>query len=127
MGGAARCGSLIVEMRQTYDAYHPDLDHHLPLPVLLVPFGDAARVWLYPDPASGTIRQARDWRSRLERRVFDALHDWVCWWLATRRPWWEIVVITLSFGGVALSLTGVTLSWRYVRYLASGDRRARRR
>lgn len=115
------------EMRTDYDAYYRDVDRQLPLPVLRVRFGDPDRTWMCLDPVSGTIRQVRDWRSRLERWLFDALHDWDYAWLISRRPWWDIVLITLSLGGAALSLTGVTLSWRYLRFLASGDRRARRR
>jgi hypothetical protein len=111
----------------TYDSYYRDQERMLRLPVLRVKFDDLEQTWLYLDPRTGAIAQRREWKSRLERWLYDGLHNFDVAGLMYRRPLWDIVVIALSVGGALLSLTGVTLSWRYARARLTGERWFRQR
>jgi hypothetical protein len=110
-----------------YDNYYRDRERLRPLPVLRLTFDDAAGTWLYIDPATGTLAQVREWRSRLERWLYNGLHDFDFAWLISRRPLWDGVVIVLSLGGIACSLTGVVIAWRWLRATTTGPATLRRR
>jgi hypothetical protein len=65
-------------------------------------------------------------RSRMERWLYTGLHDLDFQALYQRRPLWDLVVILLSLGGLALSVTGVVAAWRWVAQqagLPAGPRR----
>jgi hypothetical protein len=111
----------------SYDSYYRDQERQLRLPIVRVKFDDPEQTWLYLDPRTGAIAQRRVWKSRLERWLYDGLHDFDFAVLMYRRPLWDIVLISLSIGGALLSLTGVTLGWRYARARLTGERRFRRR
>jgi hypothetical protein len=40
------------------------------------------------------------------------LHSWDWLPLLDRRPLWDLLLIALSVGGAALSITGVVIAWR---------------
>jgi hypothetical protein len=112
-----------------YDAYYYDRDAALPLPVLRVRFSDAAGTWLYVDPARGVILRREERLTRLNRWLYHGLHSLDFPWLYHRRPLWDIVVITLSMGGLAVSVTSAPAAWRRLRRHARHARsvfRARR-
>jgi len=44
--------------------------------------------------------------------LFAFLHSWDWTGLLARRPLWDILLVFLSLGGAALSLTGVVIGWR---------------
>lgn len=116
-----------VALLSTYDSYYRDQERLLRLPVLRVKFDDPDRTWLYLDPRTGAIAQRREWKSRLERWLYEGLHEFDFAFLMYRRPLWDMVLITLSIGGALLSVTGVVISWRYARATLSGHRRFRKR
>jgi hypothetical protein len=119
---AAFLEGAIVESRtlSEYDSYYYSRDRALPLPVLQVKFDDNQRTWFYVDPAMGRIVQRLEWRNRVERWLYNGLHslDFSFWYY--RRPFWDIGVITLSVGGVVLSVLGVMLGTRRLRRKARG-------
>ena len=102
----------------TYDNHyysrHPE-NATAPLPVVRVRFGDAAATWFYLDPASGRIVNRSTSTNRLFRHIYNGLHSFDWWWLWSRRPLWDITVITFSLGGLSLSLLGVILGVRRLR------------
>ncbi|MEQ1742713.1 MAG: hypothetical protein ABL869_09500, partial [Candidatus Nitrotoga sp.] len=49
---------------------------------------------------------------RLSRWLFAMLHSWDWLPLLERRPLWDIVLISFSLCGTALSLSGVVIGWR---------------
>ena len=98
-----------------YDSYYYDRDRHLSLPVLRVRYSDAQRTWLYFDPKHGTIARKEERLTRLNRWLYHGLHSLDFPFLYYRRPIWDIVVILLSVGGIVLSATTLTASWRRVR------------
>jgi hypothetical protein len=111
----------------TYDSYYRDQERLLRLPVLRVKFDDPAHTWLYIDPRTGAIAQRREWKSRLERWMYDGLHNFDFAVLMYRRPLWDIVLITLSLGGLLLSISGAVIGWRYAQATLTGQRGYRKR
>lgn len=107
---------------ERHDAYyyaraaHTMLGHvERPLPVLRVKFDDARASWAHIDPASGTLIGVSDRLQRVRRWLFAFLHsfDWLP--LLERRPLWDVLLIVLSAGGLAVSTTGVVIGWRRLR------------
>ena len=98
-----------------YDAHYYDLRGARPLPVLRVQYADANRTWLYVDPTRGAIVQRTDDTRRLRRWLYQGLHSLDFPALYYKRPLWDIVVIGLSIGGLALSATTLLPAWRRLR------------
>jgi hypothetical protein len=98
-----------------YDAYYYDRDRHLSLPVLRVRYDDPQQTWLYFDPRHGIIARKEERLSRLNRWLYHGLHSLDFPFLYYRRPLWDVVVIVLSLGGIVLSATTLSASWRRVR------------
>ena len=106
---------------RTYDAYYYDRDGELPLPILRVRYGDRQQTWLYFDPRRGTIARKEERWSRVNRWLYHGLHSFDFPFLYYQRPLWDAVVIALSAGGIASTVTAVTPAFRRLR------RHARRR
>ena len=98
-----------------YDAYYYDRSGTRPLPVLRAKYDDAEETWLYIDPSRGAIVRKEERLTRLNRWLYHGLHSLDFPFLYYRRPLWDIVVIGLSLGGVALSVTTLLPAWRRVR------------
>jgi hypothetical protein len=98
-----------------YDAYYYDRDGALSLPVLRVRYHDPQQTWLYFDPKRGTIARKEERLTRLNRWLYHGLHSLDFPFLYYKRPLWDIVVIVLSVGGIVLSATTLSASWRRVR------------
>jgi hypothetical protein len=97
---------------EDYDAYYYDRDRRQSLPVLRVRYADSQRTWLYFDPKHGTIARKEERLTRLNRWLYHGFHSLDFPFLYYRRPLWDVVVIVLSLGGLALSATTLTASWR---------------
>ncbi len=82
------------------------------LPVFLASFASAQRHSYYLDPATGTIAQRYESRSRLNRWLYQGLHSFSLPALYQRRPLWDIVMLVLLAGGLGLSLTSIVLMLR---------------
>jgi hypothetical protein len=98
-----------------YDAYYYDRQRQLSLPVLRVRYADPRRTWLYFDPRRGTIVRKEERLTRLNRWLYHGLHSFDFPFLYYQRPLWDLVVVLLSIGGIVLSATTLTASWRRVR------------
>jgi hypothetical protein len=98
-----------------YDAYYYDRDGALSLPVLRVRYADPQQTWLYFDPRRGAIARKEERRTRLNRWLYHGFHSLDFPFLYYKRPLWDIVVIVLSIGGIVLSATTLTASWRRVK------------
>ena len=98
-----------------YDAYYYDRDGRLSLPVLRVRYGDPQHTWLYFDPRRGTVVRKEERLSRVNRWLYHGLHSFDFPWLYYRRPLWDVLVIAFSAGGIVLSATTLTASWRRLR------------
>jgi hypothetical protein len=94
-----------------YDAYYYSQEGTRALPVLRVRYADSQSTWLYLDPHSGAIAK-QDRHSRWNRWLYHGFHSLDLPFLYYRRPLWDIVVILLSLGGIALSATTMLPTYR---------------
>jgi hypothetical protein len=90
---------------------------------LRVRYADARSTWLYLDPRRGAIARKEERLTRINRWLYHGFHSLDFPFLYYQRPLWDIVVIVLSIGGLVLSATTLSASWRRVRRGVSGGRR----
>ena len=83
-----------------------------PLPAWRLVYDNPEASWVYLDPATGQLISRQDRANRASRWLFAFLHSWDWTGLLARRPLWDALLIFLSLGGAALSLTGVVIGWR---------------
>jgi len=109
-GGTIREATLL----DGYDAYWYSVGAVAPkrMPVLRVKFDDEASTWFYIDPHTGTIIRRYDTYGRAMRWVINGLHTLDFPFLMFNRPAWDLTIILLSLGGIALSGTGLWMGWR---------------
>ncbi len=104
----------IVEVRllEEYDSYHYSRELDAPLPIMRVKFDDPDRTWIYIDPASGELATTVHRLDRVERWIYNGFHslDFGFWYY--NRPVWDIGVVVLSLGGMAMSTIGLFLGIR---------------
>ena len=98
-----------------YDRYYIDRHHRKPLPVLRVRFDDREQSVYYVDLKTAQVVESYDARLRVSRWLYHGLHSIDLPWLYRNRPAWDIAVLTLMLGGVALSVTSVVIGWRRLR------------
>lgn len=103
----------------SYDDYyytrHPERGEK-PLPVVRVQFADVDKTWFHLDPLTGQVLERSTSTNRMYRWLYNGLHSWDIRWLWEHRPLWDIAVITFMLGGILLSLLGVVISVRRLRY-----------
>lgn len=104
------------------DAYYYDARGQRPLPVLRLEYGDAERTWLYLDPSRGSVVLTHDRTTRTRRWLYQGLHSLDFPILYDKRPAWDVVVIVLSTGGIAVGLTVLRPAWRRIRKRARAIR-----
>jgi PepSY-associated TM region len=95
-----------------YDAYYYSHSGTKPLPVLRIRYADPRATWLYLDPQRGIIALRLERASRWNRWLYHGFHSLDFPFLYYKRPLWDIVVILLSIGGVAISVTSALPAWR---------------
>lgn len=107
----------IVETSQLtgYDSYYYDREKLSPLPVFRVKFDDPTAIWLYIDPLRGALLARFDRSMRLDRWIYHGLHSLDFPFLWPYRPWWDLVVIILCAGGLAVSMTGTVIGYHRLR------------
>ena len=81
-----------------------------PLPIWRVRYDDPNQTWLHIDPATGQVLNEMDSYQRAERWLFALLHSWDWLPLLRNRPLWDIVMLVLAAGGLALSATGIWIA-----------------
>jgi uncharacterized iron-regulated membrane protein len=97
------------------DAYYFQESEHFVLPIYRVVLKDDESARYYIDPRSGALLQRTDATARWYRWLFGGLHriDFTAWMRA--RPLWDIIMLTLMLGGLALTTTGFYLALRRIR------------
>jgi hypothetical protein len=98
-----------------YDGYYYDSRASRPLPVLRVRYADEHQTWLYLDPQRGGVVQRSVAVTRLRRWLYQGFHSLDFPSIYFRRPLWDAIVIALSVGGTALSITTLLPAWRRLR------------
>ena len=81
-----------------------------PLPIWRVRYDDPNQTWLHIDPATGQVLNELDSYQRTERWLFALLHSWDWLPLLQNRPLWDIFMLVLATGGLALSATGIWIA-----------------
>lgn len=110
---AIRAGNLArIELLEQFDAYYYAHHDQRRLPVLRIVFNDPRATWLHIDPATGEPFQRLARANRVQRWLYSGLHSLDFLPLITRRPLWDVTLIVLCGGGLALSVTSVVLGWR---------------
>jgi hypothetical protein len=99
---------------EQYDLHYLDRTRQRPLPVILALMHDAENTRYYIDPKTATVVGTASNRNQWRRWAYNGLHSLNVPWLYNHRPLWDIVVITFMLGGMALSVTSMTLAWRAV-------------
>jgi hypothetical protein len=97
-----------------YDYYYYSRDRQAPLPVLRLKMADADSTWLYIDPAVAQVVGRVNRLNRVERWLYNGLHNLDFPFLYYNRPVWDGIVIALSLGGAAVSGIGLMLGLRRV-------------
>ena len=105
-------GVLDTAWLEEYDGYYYGRPGTRSLPVLRVRFDDPQQTWLYLDPGQGRIVLKEERLTRLNRWLYHGLHSLDFPFLYNRRPLWDVVVIALSVGGIALSVTSLWQAWQ---------------
>jgi uncharacterized iron-regulated membrane protein len=97
------------------DAYYYQESERFVLPVYRVVLRDDESTRYYVDPRSGALLQRADATARWYRWLFGGLHriDFTAWMRA--RPAWDIIMLTLMLGGLALTVSGFYLALRRIR------------
>jgi hypothetical protein len=103
------------EVLHAYDFYWYAHHDPRPLPVLRVAFDDPPATWFHIDPATGDVLERLDASRRTQRFRFNALLSLDFPVLLAYRPVWDLVVLTLSMLGMALSVTAVVIAWLWTR------------
>jgi hypothetical protein len=97
------------------DAYYFNRRDGFVLPVYRVILNDEQRTRYYLDPANGALLQRADANGRWHRWLFGGLHRLDFTAAMRTRPLWDVLVLALMLGGLALSVTGCYLGVRRVR------------
>jgi hypothetical protein len=96
------------------DYYYTRHGRHLPLPVLRVRVRDEQSTWYYMDPDTGQLVMKSDDGTRARRWLYNGLHSFDVQWLLRKGWWWHLTIWLLSLGGLALSVTGVVITWHWI-------------
>jgi hypothetical protein len=101
---------------EQFDNYYYVQEHARPvLPVYRFVFTDPEETRVYVDPAAGEVVRVVGRRARLDRWLYNGLHDFDFPGFADWHPFWDVVMIVLLVGGLLLSITGTVMGWKWVR------------
>src|SRR5262249_18391252 len=114
-GGPLERTAVLTSYDDYYYTRHPER-REKPLPVVRVQFADGNHTWFHLDPLTGQVLDRTTSTNRMYRWLYNGLHSWDIWWLWQHRPLWDIAVISFMSGGILLSLLGVVISVRRLRY-----------
>lgn len=85
------------------------------LPILRVEFADAHKTWSYLDPYTGDVALSMDSSQRTGRWLFSFLHSWDLPVMLKTGAWRDAILILLSLGGLAMSITGIVIGYGRLR------------
>ena len=102
-----------------YELYYVDREKRMPLPAIYIELNDRSRSAFYIDPRTGRVVESYGSRSRWNRWLYHGLHSMDLPALYAHRPAWDVVVLALLSGGVALCVTSLVIAWRRLRCTVS--------
>jgi hypothetical protein len=98
-----------------YDSYYYSRESEAPLPVLRVKFQDPEDTWMYIDVNRSQLVARVHRMERVERWLYNGLHNLDFAFLYYSEPVWMVTVIVLSLGGLASSGIGLFLGVKRLR------------
>jgi len=98
-----------------YDDYYYSKNNEKRLPVLRVKMDTEQQVWYYVDLSTGQVVLKHEKLSRLERWLYHGLHSLDFKFIFYKRPLWDIIMIVLMLGGTAASMSGLVLTWKWIK------------
>ncbi|KKC24773.1 PepSY domain-containing protein [Sphingomonas sp. SRS2] len=101
-------------------------DENRRLPVFRVSYDDPSRSTVYIDAHTGEIVAHHDRSTRVWHWTFNFVHSWEWAPLLNTRPSWDIAMIVLSAGGLVMSVTGLILGIRRLKFTFRKRRQKRR-
>ncbi|HYY72106.1 MAG TPA: hypothetical protein VE778_00795 [Candidatus Bathyarchaeia archaeon] len=102
-------------MLSGYDSYYyDDPTYSRPLPTFRVRFADSHQTWLYANPQTAQIQAVYTEHARVQRWLYEGLHDLHFSFLFRHRGIWRVTVLVLCFGGFILSVTSIILAKTYL-------------
>jgi hypothetical protein len=102
------------EVLYDYDDYYYSRSRQTPLPVVRAKLDDPLQSWVYVDMRTSRVVANVHRYSRIERWLYSGLHslDFRFWY--AKRPWWDLGMLVLLFGGLAGSCIGLYYGVRRV-------------
>ncbi|QIK54949.1 PepSY domain-containing protein [Dysgonomonas sp. HDW5B] len=105
---------ITVSVMTEYDNYYVDRKNKLPLPVYKIDIDDADKTTYYVNPQTGDVRSFTT-KSRMHKWMYQGLHSFNFKFLAEHPILWNMVMWVIMIGGTLVSLSGVLLSYKYLR------------
>lgn len=100
---------------EDYDAYYYSKRRTRPLPALKVVFDDGEKTTWYLDPSSGRVLLQYGRLGRVNRWLYSGLHRWDFPLMLRSLNLWYLVVMLFMLAGTVLSVTGVIISWKWLK------------
>ncbi|MGV8139008.1 MAG: PepSY domain-containing protein [Mangrovibacterium sp.] len=110
-------GSIYSATTQTdYDNYYQKsgMSNH-PLPVYRIEWKNDDQNLIYIDPVTGKVVDTFNKNSKIHRWLYQGLHKFDFQFLKEHEWLRKTLLIFLSFGGLAVSFTGMALGWKRIR------------
>nr|WP_321357623.1 PepSY domain-containing protein [uncultured Draconibacterium sp.] len=103
--------------QEKYDNYYSgSAMYYWPEPVYKLVADDAAQTWIYINPATAEQVKRYTKNTRLRRWLYQGLHKFNFQFLKEEAEWFrKLLLIITSLGGIAVSITGVWLSKKWLR------------
>lgn len=104
-----------VEVLKDYDAYYYDKHQTKPLPVVKISLKDDRNTSYYINPKTTQVMSKYETKSRINRWLYHGLHSLDFPALYFKRPLWDVIVMILLLGGTSVTLTGLVLTYRWLK------------
>lgn len=103
-----------IELINDYDNYYIHKRHTYPLPVYRVTVNDRDKSLYYINPKTGETRYFNT-NTKARKWTYQALHSFSIKYFLDRPVFWNILMWASMTGGTIVSITGVYLSFKYLK------------
>ena len=105
-----------ITQQEKYDNYYSgSAMFYWPEPVYKLVANDVAETWIYINPATAEQVKRYTKNSRLRRWLYQGLHKFNFQFLKEEAEWFrKLLLVITSLGGIAVSITGVWLSKKWL-------------
>lgn len=105
-----------IDILREYNNYYQEsgMKHH-PLPVYRIQWDISSRDIIYFDPLTGEAIASFNRNKKIHRWLYQGLHKFNIRLLKQHEWLRKLLLIVLSIGGLAVSVTGVVLGWKWIK------------